>query len=164
MVGGFTPVPLSGCRCFPSPCAVAGRARGRAHGLAPTRALPGLAPLFASRDLLAVPLRARSGNSNTLESTPANQLPPRDIPPCPGRCLSELGRLGDQMTCPCVPGRPGGARACLDRTRSPRVFFQVICFTPLPAGRTRKPLPTFARPSSVFTWSALSKAPLSFSR
>lgn len=47
-------MPLSGCGDFPSPCAVAGHAPGRAPGLAATRTLLGLASLFCKPGLAAL--------------------------------------------------------------------------------------------------------------
>lgn len=143
MVQGFTPVLLSGCRGLPSPCPVAGRARGRALGLAPTRALPGLAPHFASRDLLAVPARARSRNPSTLEPAPSSRHSslPRTRSP-------RAGAPRNQGTAPAIRAGPGELAHVLIPQGRPE-FISGHLVTPLPAGRTRKPLATFAQTASL---------------
>lgn len=78
-------MPLSGCSDFPSPCAVAGHAPGRAPGLAATRTLLGLASHFCKPGLAALVPKGSPWNPNTLERSQANRLAPSDSPPSPGQ-------------------------------------------------------------------------------
>lgn len=66
-------MPLSGCGDFPSPCAVAGHAPGRAPGLAASCTLLGLASLFCKLGLAAL---VPEGSQPELERAATNSGKP----------------------------------------------------------------------------------------
>lgn len=66
-------MPLSGCGDFPSPCALAGHAPGRAPGLAASCTLLGLASLFCKLGLAAL---VPEGSQPELEHAATNSGKP----------------------------------------------------------------------------------------